>query len=266
MSSLNDIILIITKEKVTCFEAEPCIHQNVEDKIKFYDDLLEKLTIPRAKINELKEKKDNLVKQYINETKAPKSLDIELLNYKALLFYFKDNFIKKPLTLRLTDYQTNGKLQNDFANFFFDGQIKINKVKWVGFPHLIGIKDVNIDKFLDGIFYEMNLLEDYKTHKGDVHKIKTFSWVIETLRNPTYVFDIKGIKAKHFKSDLVFIRKITGNCDNPKYYWHIVGLGKEVGGTENEFFIRSQFPMQSEKELYRKFDKNKNIYKKKWKA
>ena len=118
MSSLNDIILIITKEKVTCFEEESFVHQNIKDEIEYYDDLLEKLTIPRAKINELKEKKDKLVKQYINETKAPKSLNIKLLNYKALLFYFKDNFIKTLLILKLADYKKNGKVQNGFANFF----------------------------------------------------------------------------------------------------------------------------------------------------
>ncbi len=229
--------------------------KSIEDEIRKYDSQLKELAVKRVEINDLKKAKDKLVKQYIIDTKAPKSLNIELLNYKALLFYFKDSFIKRSLILKLADYEKNGKLEANFINFFLDKKIELNKIKWINFPHLIGIGDKKIDEFLDGIFYETNLIEDFKTHKGNVDKIKTFSWIYATLQNPKYIFDKDGIKEnRKFKSDLIFVRRITRNSE---YYWHVVGLGKESNG----FFIQSQYPiMGSENGLYNQFKSRKKIY------
>ncbi len=56
MNPLNNIISITTKIGTTCFELESFVHQNltdstksIEDKIKHYDDFLEKLTINKNK-------------------------------------------------------------------------------------------------------------------------------------------------------------------------------------------------------------------------
>ena len=87
----------------------------------------------------MKKAKNKLIKQYIIDTKAPKILDLELLNYKALLFYFKDNFIKTSLILKLADYEKNGKLEDSFKILFLNKKINIRS-EFNNFPHLIGIK------------------------------------------------------------------------------------------------------------------------------
>ena len=118
-----------------------------------------------------------------------------------------------------------------------------------------------MDEFMDGIFYETNLLEDYKKHNSefhtrDIHKIKTFSWIIKTLHNPTHVFEQSAIKKKasvKFKSDLIFARRIQ-NCS--KYKWHIVGL-KKIG---RNFVIQSNYPIKTNREFEKKFDLDKKIY------
>jgi hypothetical protein len=46
---------------------------------------------------------------------------------------------------------------------------------------------------------------------------------------------------------------------NQKYEWHILGLGK----TEEGFVIKSQFPIRTEGEFYKKISINKKIYHKK---
>ena len=163
------------------------------------------------------------------------------------------------------NYEKNAKLEDSFKIFFSNKQINIRS-EFNNFPHLIGIKNElhvsgYIDKFMDGIFYETNLLEDYEKHNSefhtrDIHKIKTFSWIIETLHNPTYVFEKSAIKKKasiKFKSDLIFARRIK-NCS--KYKWHIVGL-KKIG---KNFVIQSNFPIKTNGEFEKKFYLDKKIY------
>lgn len=273
MNPLNNIISITTKIGTICFELESSINvepaDSIETKIKHYDNFLEKLAIPRTKINEIKKIKDQLVKKYIFSTKAPKTLDVQLLNYKALLFYFKDSFIKKQLLLKLDSYNNDKSMlksskQNSFEKYFIDEKINI-KVDFDNFPHLIGIKkplkNFNyIDEFLDDIFYETKLLEDYKDHKGDIHKIKTFSWIFATLQNPIYIFDKDAIKKNktNFESDLTFVRKIKGNFE---YKWHVLGLRERENRIN--YVINSQFPVKTDNEFYQKFDMKKKIYSRK---
>jgi hypothetical protein len=242
--------------------------ENIENLIIHYDEFLDKLSIPRAKINELKKAKDKIVKEYIYETKAPKTLDINLLNYKALLFYFKDSFMKKTLTLKYEHYKNDiSKLQpskkESLKIYFIEDKVSI-KLLHNNFPHLIGIKKPSntinhnyIDEFLDDIFYETKLLEDYQSHKGDINKIKTFSWIYTTLRNPTYIVENDAIKKEksNFESDLVFIRKIF---HNDSYDFHIVGLSKIE---HQNYVIKSQFPIK-ENELYKKINLKKKIFQK----
>jgi len=241
----NTILSITTSHGTACLELESFIHQVpsdtilIDDVIRHYDSFLDKLSIPRAKINELKKAKDQIVKQYIYATKAPFALDLTLLNYKALLFYFKDSFLKRSLVLKESHYSNDltkidSLRQPNFSNFFaITGELTI-KLTHNNFPHLIGIRKpvdshgnvINhnyIDEFLDDIFYETKVLEDYRSHRGDEHKIKTFSWIYATLQNPWVVFESDAIKTNrsNFDSDLVFVRKIYGSHE---YKYHIVGL------------------------------------------
>lgn len=278
MNPLNNILAITSKNGTRCIELESFKHKtpsdidNIEEIIQHYDVFLQLLAIPRAKINELKKAKDMLVKQYIYETKAPKTLELHLLNYKALLFYFKDSFIKRSMSLKFEHYasndfsQTQKDKKNNLVNYFCNGEINI-KLNHNNFPHLIGIRkpvDVNgnivshnfIEDFLDDIFYETKVLEDYQAHRGDVNKIKTFSWIYATLRNPTMILEKDAIKEDYsnFESDLIFVRKLFGSSE---YAYHLVGISRQ---DQCNFFIKSQFPIKTERVFNKKFNQRKKIY------
>ncbi len=256
MNPLNNILAITSKDGTRCIELEsfehktPSENEKIEDLIKHYDDFLEELAIPRAKINELKKAKDIIVKQYIYETKAPKTLELSLLNYKALLFYFKDSFIKRSLILKFNHYASNDFSQiqqekkNNLVNYFCNGEINIK------------LNHNFIEDFLDDIFYETKVLEDYKAHRGDENKIKTFSWIYATLRNPTMILEHDAIKEDHsnFESDLIFVRKLFGSTE---YAYHLVGISRQ---DKCNFFIKSQFPIKTERVFNKKFNKRKKIY------
>jgi len=261
-------------------ELKSFVHQEVsatttvEDVIRHYNQFLDKLSIPRAKINELKKAKDKIVKEYILSTQAPVTLDLQLINYKALLFYFKDSFIKRALSLSYSNYTSNDlsqiqrARQNNLVNYFCNGELNI-KLTHNNFPHLIGIRkptDSNgniinhnyIDEFLDDIFYETKLIEDYRSHRGDENKIKTFSWIYATLSFPTMILEEDAIRGNrsNFKSDLVFVRKLYGNTE---YSYHIVGVSKQ---DTCSYFIQSQFPIKTDTEFISKFNQRKKIYQK----
>lgn len=280
MNPSNNIISITSGKRTACIELESFVHQEVsdsitvEDVIRHYNQFLDKLSIPRAKINELKKAKDKIVKEYILSTQAPATLDLQLINYKALLFYFKDSFIKRALSLSCSNYTSNDlsqiqrDRQNNLVNYFCNGALNI-KLTHNNFPHLIGIRkpsdsngnNINhnyIDEFLDDIFYETKLIEDYRSHRGDENKIKTFSWIYATLRFPTMILEEDAIRGNrsNFKSDLIFVRKLYGNTE---YSYHIVGVSKQ--DTCN-YFIQSQFPIKTDREFNSKFSQRKKVYQK----
>ena len=241
------------------------MNENREKEILKYNKLLERYSISRKDINILKRAKDKLVKEYIFNTKIPKILDLELLNYKALLFYFKDSFIRRTLQLKYEHYINKNDLnslqnikKSTLETIFNSNSISI-KSTYDNFPHLIGIKNSEnsknfINEFLEDIFYETKLLEDFKDHKGDENKIKTFSWIYSTLQSPTMILERDAIKSNSkFRSDLIFVKKIF---NSKEYKYHIVGLGK----IDNNYVIKSQFPISTEDEFNKKFNRRKKIY------
>ena len=238
---------------------------DITKEILKYNKLLDKYSIERREINNLKKIKDKLVKEYIFNTKAPQLLSLELLNYKALLFYFKDSFIKKSLKLQYKNYSDKNDLsslqnikKDNLKSLFNLGDINI-KSTYDNFPHLIGIKNIEnsknfIDDFLEDIFYETKLLEDFREHRGDENKIKTFSWIYSTIQNPTMILERDAIKSNSkFRSDLIFVRKIF---NSKEYKYHIVGLGR----FGNDYVIKSQFPINRKLDFYNKFNERRKIY------
>jgi hypothetical protein len=273
---------IITKTETLSIDLDSFVHKlptqthPIEEVIIHYDQFLERLATPRAKINELKKAKDRLIKEYIFMTKAPKTLDLNLLNYKALLFYFKDSFMKRSLALKYLYYNRNNDLsalqegkKDSLVNHFCNGKIEI-KLTYENFPHLIGIRKptdsrgnvINhnfIDEFLDDIFYETKVLEDFRSHKGDENKIKSFSWIYATLQNPTMILERDAIKSSSkFGSDLIFVKKIFNSTE---YKYHIVGLSRVDCGCT--YVIRSQFPIERDIDFNKKFNKRRKIYQRK---
>lgn len=240
----------------------------IEDAIDNFNKELKKHETEREIINALKIKKDEYIKEYIEETKFPEPLELEYLNYKALLFYFLETFTYKNMTLKFNLYNNNldkvqESLRSKFQEIFVDGKpIKIN-VNLMSFPHLIGYKDYDIeggkrvyskstkDEFIKNIFYESNLTHDYELDGCDTSKIQAFSWIKKTLYKPLYVFTKDSLRVSNLKTDIIFVRR------KDKQY-HYVSLKKHLRNIDNEYYINSHHITQEE--FNEKFHLNKRIY------
>lgn len=243
----------------------------LEEQIRSLITELTQYSEARKKINKLKQKKDKLIREYIDTISQPNYLDIKLINYKALYFYFKANFIEvenKFLTfsnynnnLQKVYKQNNTKFQEAFND---EGRIYLD-VKSTNFPHLIGFKQDDKDmfgnydnsknkEFLNNIYYETDLLHDYENHGCDIQKIKTISWIWDTLTKPSYIFNQNGInKGKsNITTDILFVR-------SHKETYHYVSLIKISSTTKNKYVINSHHPMKRD-EFFVKFDINQKIY------
>lgn len=242
--------------------------KTVEDQIQAYIKNLNIYADARSKINSLKMEKDCLVKQYIEKTKQPKRLDFNLLNYKALLFYFIEKFISdNDSPLRIENYKN--KLNNtEFFNIFSADKTIYIHTKYTNFPHLIGyknddevMKDTN-KQFLEKIFYETNLISDYSIHGCKLPKIETFSWIWKTLMCPLYIFKGDAIKeGSRLEGDVIFVSKrVEWNTSKTEkkaiyHYVSLVNINKE----KNIYVINSHHP-QNTNEFNLQFNINKKIY------
>ena len=254
----------------------------IEDKIESLDKKLDEYASVRTDISSLKIEKYKFMIEYINKTYFPKELNLKLLNYKALLFYFIDNFTYKNTTLEYENFSKSydkgiylsnkDKFKNLFMieekNYSCDNNILLENISYVpkpikinvnisNFPHLIGYKDNDKstkDEFIRNIMYESNLSHDYEADGCDKSKIKAFSWILDTLKKPHWVFDSKAIIRKNSKlnSDIIFVRKF-------KTTYHYVSLEKHLGNINNEYYINSHHFM-GELKFKRTFNDNEKIY------
>lgn len=255
MGKLEDLQDAIIESKIKHFDS-------IEKEIEHYNRLLKEKSIVRKEINTYKYKKDELITQYIEETTQPNKLKQHLINYKALFFYFKKKFIESNHILDIDLYDHSGNfLSDEFKdNFNIDNRI-ILKTLYTNFPHLIGFKnkdDESIlnqnaklnDDFLNKIFYETNLLEDYETHGCDLDKIQSISWIEKTLRKPNYVFTMDALKNSKLEATLIFVRISRGTV----HYTSLVNI------KDNKFAINSHHSLGIAK--YKKmFDEEQAIYK-----
>jgi len=256
---------VLAKEKETSEMRE----RTLEENIKQLANQLKKYERERKIINELKEKKDKLIVEYIESISQPDLLDLELINYKALYFFFKKNFIENKKILYLNQYSNDiDKLQKNKKSVFHnafdsDGRIYLD-IKETNFPHLIGYKTNNIgddgnydnsknSKFLNSIYYETSLIEDYEEHDCKIDKIQRISWIWRTLRKPLFVFDQDGIHNSDLKTDLLFVKKIGGK-------YHYVSLIKLTKSSKNKYVINSHHSIKNES-FRSKYNQNKAIYK-----
>jgi hypothetical protein len=209
-----------------------------------------------------------LVKEYISSTKQPNKLDLEILNYKAMLFYFIDRFISdSDSPLDLSNYLNRLAKKEIFENLFVNGKIFIN-TKYTNFPHLIGYKEEaesphkkTNKQFLESIFYETNLIKDFSDHGCKRDKIETFSWIWNTLNKPTYIFLGDAISdSSNLEADIIFVRKktkIISRTEKQRTY-HYVSLIK-IDAVKNTYVINSHHPL-THSDFTLQFDINKKIY------
>ena len=243
--------------------------RTLEENIRHLINKLKEYETERKIINELKEKKDELIVEYIESIEQPNLLNLSLINYKALYFFFKKNFIENKKILYFDDYSNNlDALQKNKKSVFHnafdqDGRIYLD-IKETNFPHLIGYKTNNKDiygnydnsknsKFLNSIYYETSLIEDYEKHDCKIDKIQRISWIWKTLREPLFVFDQDGIRNGDLKTDLLFIKKMGGK-------YHYVSLIKLSNSSKNKYVINSHHSIKHES-FKNKYNQNKAIYK-----
>jgi len=170
----------------------------------------------------------------------PNTMDINHITLFALLDYFNQSFIAKNFIINIGKYT---HLSNNTKIIL---HLKLNN-----FAHLVGIRSIltmpnnTISKkipktFLDGILYQWILINNYEPYKIDIEKLEVFSWMKQTLSNPTYILTEDAIRKENtkFKADLIFIRQIS---NSNKYAFHIVGLKYE---NSNIYTIVSQFAIK----------------------
>jgi len=106
--------------------------------------------------------------------------------------------------------------------------------------------------------YQWILINSHKDFEIDFEKLEVFSWISQTLLNPTYILPSSAIRTSStkFNADLIFIRKIIYS---DKYAFHIIGLKDE---NSSNFAFKSQFAI-TKKRYYRikkMFNLEKAIY------
>jgi hypothetical protein len=205
--------------------------------------------------------KDLNILRIIKLTKIPKLLDKNNLTLLALLNYFQKRFASKPFIINFHN------LQKTFCNPPYNTINIISKLN--NLPHLLGISGqrdkngkiiskVKPQEFLDGVLYQWILINAHENFNLDFEKIEVFSWITQTLSNPSYILTKDAIRRTNtkFNSDLIFIRKIL--CSD-KYAFHIVGLKNE---SYNNFAFISQFAISKNRfnRINIMFDLKKAIY------
>lgn len=255
MGKLEDLQDAIIESKIKKFDT-------IEKEIEHYNKLLEQNSYARKVINTYKYKKDKLIIQYIEETTQPNKLKKHLINYKALFFYFKKKFIESNHVLSIELFEHSGNyLADEFKEYFCRDNRIVLKTLYTNFPHLIGFKnndDENVlmqnaklnDDFLNKIFYETNLIEDYETHGCDLDKIQSISWIEKTLKKPNYVFTMDALNDSKLKATLIFVRINK----NTVHYTSLINI------KDNKFAINSHHSLSITK--YQKmFTEEKAIFK-----
>ena len=260
------------------FKREEDLGKDLLSLIKKNEDELAKFKETIRIINYLREKQDTLLVDYIENVFQPEELDSEIITYKALFLYFKKIFIQNRKILKFDSFSKNGvkPLQIEiFKNFFEDKEEIHIDMKDTNFPHLIGYKNSLKDEygqwdkshnveFLYKVFYEINLIEDYKEHNCSLNKMKCISWISETLNRPTWVLDKECLTNKtKISTDLLFIKKVK--ISNDKFSYHYVSLIKERPRESilNKYIINSHHKIEKSDIIGKnmKFDIRKAIYK-----
>lgn len=212
-----------------------------------------------------KEKYEHSLKiiEYIKNQKAPFHLEKDYLTLFALYDYFQKEYVlKRCFIYDDVICKISGKIPWKTINI-------VSKTS--NFPHLIGAQVVENDTnikithqnkvkmFLDGVLYHWILLYSNKYYILDFSKVEVFSWITQTLSNPTYILTKSAVRPQGTKicGDLFFCKKIF-NSD--KYCFHLVVLKHQ---DENNFAFVSQFAIEKNRfyRIKKMFDLSQAIYK-----
>jgi hypothetical protein len=232
---------------------------------------------PNAQQTKMFNQMDNLFadinkKKYLNAkdivnniryTKSPYILNTDDITLLALMDFFQKKYVVNTFHVEIgKKISQQEKLKREWRSI--DIISKLNN-----FPHLIGISGIR-DKsgeiisrakpkeFLDGVLYQWILLTYHAGYALDKEKLEVFSWMHQTLLNPTYILLSSAIKTEKtkFRADLIFIRKILFS---QKYAFHIIGLKNEKN---SNFAFKSQFAVTKNRHyrIEKMFDLKKAIF------
>jgi hypothetical protein len=209
-------------------------------------------------INKLEYNHTKDILQYIKNTKMPILIKKENITLLALIDYFNQSFIAKRFIINMGKYTQ----LNNTAKIFIDAKLN-------NFPHLVGISTFKVMKnntiskkipktFLDGVLYRWILIDDHKYYDIDFEKVEVFSWIKQTLVNPTYILSQDSIRKENtkFNADIIFIKRIIGSS---KFVFHIVGIKRQK---LDEYTFVSQFAIRKDryKGIESMFDLTKAFY------
>jgi len=247
-----------------CYIFDFDFHTSIlENKIRDLDAQLKGIAPVRKIINRYKHKKDDLVTEYIKTRSYTQNIDIDYVNYRALVKQFRSIF-ENPYRINISHFNNNKisayhKLEA-LRNLIGSGIYC--KTEEIQFPHLIGIKrnppTINsIKEFINNINYEQDIIDDYSSHGADIDKLKSFGWIQNTIENPDYIFLRDAITTQRLNCDIAFVKKITGNSE---FIWHVVCMKKTEYTFKNShiYAINSQFPKNIGRNL--QFDQNKAVF------
>lgn len=195
------------------------------------------------------------MEKYIESLKQPSYLNADLITYKVLFSYFRKTFIMpSELKLELNSYYENQISKHKLGVFFartetiniksYDSTF-LHLIGFKGNKHLLLAKDKNI-----------NLYNKDKKFIVQIEKIKSLSWILETLKKPTFIFSSIGVKkVSKVYADLIFVRKKKGT-------YHYVSLKKISSSSllKNDYVISSHYPLTDSNKFNNMFKKNKAIY------
>mgnify|MGYP000748202639 CR=1 FL=1 len=249
------IITINTDNKQEIINLDIIEKRSYEQQVLIFEQV-DKILI---EVNQQKYRNSVEIIKYIKSIKIPLLINRYNITLLSLLLYFQKIFTTKPFYININNFNIK------YINFE-----KINiRSKINNFPHLIGISGVRNElgiitskekpkKFIDGVIYQYILMESHDNYKIDFEKLEVFSWITQTLSNPTYILTKDAINTKNTKlsADFIFIRKVM---HSDKYAFHVIGLKHE---NTNNFAFISQFAI-SKKRYYRinlMFDLKKAVY------
>jgi len=213
-------------------------------------------------INKHKHKNGKDIIEYIKSKRTPNVINIKKITLLALMNYFQKKFVLFSFIVDLKRFSKKVRLELGSSSITITSKIN-------NFPHLIGIRSIRNDKgeiithvrpqdFLDGVLYQWVLINSHNDYNIDFEKLEVFSWIPQTLSNPTYILPRSAIRpdGTRFDADLIFIRQVTYS---DKYAFHIIGLKDEDG---NNFAFKSQFAISRGRQyrIKKMFDLEKAIY------
>jgi len=222
------------------------------DLAKEYQNKLAEIKRTRGSINSIKYAKDNLLCKIIELCEPPFYLKHDMFNYKAILLYFMSFYGTINI---LSDKINSTKVQD----IFFKGQKEVTiNTQINSLFHLINIPNKNDyirkERIHEKIIYDILEFDNHGKYEDNFKsKIASIGWLKKTLQEPDFIYD-KSVKlSPKLEFDFLFVKETGTGSKSQKYMYHVVAL-KDI--KRGRFVIRSQFPLEKDRERTKQSKEN----------